>query len=47
MTSQDYMDHLLDKLHNLCQSHISVQDYIVICKDLTHRSDVREQFLRL
>ena len=32
----------LDKLHNLRQGHLSVQDYIVIFKDLTRRSEVRE-----
>jgi len=34
--------HLLDKLHNLRQDHISVQDYIAIFEDFTHRCDMRE-----
>ena len=42
MTSQNYRGHLLDQLHNLRQGHMSVQDYIAIFKDFTHRSDVRE-----
>ena len=42
MTSQHYRDPHLDQLHNLRQGHLSVQDYIVIFKNLTHRSDVRE-----
>ena len=42
MTSQHYRDSHLDQLHNFRQGHLSVQDYIVIFKDLTHRSDVRK-----
>ena len=42
MTSQYSKDHFLDQLHNLCQGHMSVQDYVTIFKDLTHHSDVRE-----
>jgi len=42
MTSQHYRDPHLDRLHNLRQSQLFVQDYIAIFKDLTHRSDVRE-----
>jgi len=42
MTSEYYRDYILDQLHNLRHGHISVQDYIAIFKDLTHRSDVRE-----
>ena len=43
MTSQHYRDPHLDQLHNLRQGHLSVQDYIAIFKNLTHRSDVRER----
>jgi len=42
MTGQHYRDPHLDQLHNLHQGHMSVRDYIVIFKDLTHRSEVRE-----
>jgi len=42
MISQYYRDPYLDQLHNLHQGHMSVYDYIVIFKDLTHRSEVRE-----
>ena len=42
MISQHYRDPHLDQLHNPRQGHLSVQDYIVIFKDLIHRSDVSE-----
>jgi len=42
MISQHYRDHLLDQLHNFCQGHMSVHDYIAIFKDLTHRSNMSE-----
>ena len=42
MTSKYYRDPHFDQLHNLRQGHLSVQDYIAIFKNLTHRSDVRE-----
>jgi len=42
MSSQYYVNHLIEQLHSLRQSHMSVQDYIIIFKDLTHRSDVKE-----
>jgi len=42
MISQHYTDLHLYQLHNLCQGHLSVQDYITIFKDLTHHNDVRE-----
>jgi len=45
MTTQYYGDHLLDQLHKLCQGHMSVQDYITIFKDLTHRSNMSEHHL--
>jgi len=32
MTSQYYRGHLLDQLHNLHESHMSVQDYIIILR---------------
>jgi len=44
MTSQHCRDHLLDQLHNLRQGHMSVQDYVIVFKDLTHRTDVREHY---
>jgi len=42
MTSQHYRDPYLDQLHNHRQGHISVHDYIIIFKNLTHRTEVRE-----
>jgi len=36
-----YRNHLLDKLHNLRQSDISVQDYRANFEDLTFCCDVR------
>jgi len=42
MTSQNYTDPHLDQLHNLHQGHMSVHNYIVIFKNLTHHSEVRE-----
>jgi len=42
MTGQYYKDHLLDQLHNFRRGHMSVQNYIDIFKDLTHRSNMRE-----
>ena len=42
MISQHYRDPHLDQLHNLRQDHLSVQNYIAIFNDFTHRSDVRE-----
>jgi len=42
MTSQNYKKHLLDQLYNFRQGHMSVQDYITIFKNLTHRGNVRE-----
>ena len=42
MTNQHYRDHLFDQLHNLRQGHMSVQNFIAVFKDLTHRSDMRE-----
>jgi len=42
MSYQHYRDHLLDRLHNLREGYIPVQNYITIFKDLTHRSDLRE-----
>ena len=42
MTSQHYRDPYVDQLQNLHQRHMSVHDYIVIFKNLTHRSEVRE-----
>jgi len=38
MTSQDCREHLEDQLHNLHQG----QDYIVIFKNLTQRTEVRK-----
>jgi len=37
-----YMDHLLDKLHNLCRDNMSVRDYIARVDYLTLCCDMRD-----